>query len=675
MSPDDKLAFDLELLPDFAKEGYEPSRRAAGRLTDDDRRPPRDGRHGGRRRDDRERRGAPRRREGRDEYRQRDDRDRRSRPPRREGETPDSRDGYAPARARARAAPDTRGEPRGPAAEQRPVPVQETAPVEVSFVPQPQFAQNLAKQIQNLGLAFPLFGIAEMFLKEHASYLVHLKGKADVTLWQVRPSGEVFLSEQEAVDFALRNCLDRFYEEVRVPCEAPKGAWQSVVRCRLDGSLVAPVNHHSYHSEVMKLWHEKFGHMELAAFRDTLENVADEELVKAWLEKVSFVVVWRPKSDDGAQRPHQPAPAEADAQAAPAEADPQAVSAETDPQAAPVEADTQAAPTEADPQAASAEADPQAAPAEADTQAAPTEADTQAAPTEADPQAAPAETDAQASPAEADTQAAPAEADPQAAPAEADTQAAPAEADTQAAPAQGAEDPSAAAAACDLRTEADVQRDFRERYKAKIIKAVREARAPGAALRRAGTPLLRSAVAAAWREELKFPLNMANSLREVFRRTSLKMFKSRRNVTFVGVVLPKPLAAGVATPTIAAILRCIEERGPCTRKQLVEGLNGARAAAGAAAEETAATPQKTAAESQAPDGGAEPDATPAGVQPAVAPETFAADLALLIREGYVVELSSRKLVLAKEFVGGRKKRKKTRKKAAEPQKAKPSAEG
>lgn len=273
MSTEDSALFDLTLSPDFAKPDYRhQERKGSGKGSW-----AQEGKASRGARGERTRRtsGGSGRRE---------DWKRRPRPAP-GGSQPSIGTGRAP-----RAEPAPRADTRGS--------VPEMPALDIAFVPQRQVARSLARQIRDLHLAFPLFGLAAMFLRKPESYLIQFRVTNGGSLWQVRESCEVFLTREEAIEYAFHTCRGRFYKQENVSCDPPKGNFSSVVRCRLDGSLVAPVNYHSHHAEVTSLWRTKFASMPLDQFRETLETVADPALIQKWQESASVRVVWRHQPPD-----------------------------------------------------------------------------------------------------------------------------------------------------------------------------------------------------------------------------------------------------------------------------------------------------------------------------------------------------------------------------------------
>ena len=384
----------------------------------------------------------------------------------------------------------------------------------------------MANQIHALALAFPLFDLARMFLRNDASYQAHVIAREGAELWQVETSGELCLTRGEAEHAAFLLVKDDLYESARVPCEPPKGTWASVMRCRLDGTILSPVNHHAYHDEAQALWKSKYANMSFDRFLQNMETVRDEETVKAWLESKSFVTTWRRRA-----------------------------AADTPPR----DGDAGGEETQE---------------------------------TEAAPEGPQQET-------------------------------------------------------LEFSRERDAEDDFKANFVAGRVKKIRKARVSGKTIRGVGNPDLRHFLASAWHEEVRFPINMANRLRGVLQKRSLKIFKTDKNVTFVNVARPAAIDFDLTTPALAAILRFVDEHPGCTRKSLLEGLAAQSPGDQPAEPETAPATEPEAPQTSEPEPVPEPEPAPPA---APDQEALSKSLSLLLRQGYLVEFSNRRLAVGKDVM-------------------------
>jgi hypothetical protein len=184
---------------------------------------------------------------------------------------------------------DRRGERR-----ERPEPPAPLPEIGVTFLPDENGVESLARQIKMTGRAYPLFDIARLILQKPERYTVKLTV-------QKKPDGAVaqplfvcaldetpWLSEDEAVAHVLKNHFATFYQAERTAIEPPKGRYTFVGQCGLSGVILGPPNHHDYQNQLRKLHTERFSRMPFDVFKSRVKIVKDEEVVKKWVEEQSF---------------------------------------------------------------------------------------------------------------------------------------------------------------------------------------------------------------------------------------------------------------------------------------------------------------------------------------------------------------------------------------------------
>ena len=101
----------------------------------------------------------------------------------------------------------------------------------------------------------------------------------DDTLW---------LSEDEAVAYALDKHFQTFYQPERTQTEPPKGTYTFVAQCGMSGAILGPPNYHDYQNQLRKLHAERFARMPFDAFKSRVRIVRDEAVVKKWIEEQSW---------------------------------------------------------------------------------------------------------------------------------------------------------------------------------------------------------------------------------------------------------------------------------------------------------------------------------------------------------------------------------------------------
>ena len=235
----------------------------------------------------------------------RDFSDRGPRPPRRDdrpgGSRPGGprRDDRGPSRPPGAGRSDRRetGPQRGPG-DDRPrhqEPPREPKPlaVTVEFLPEPAVLSGLANHIRNGALAYPLLGLARMFLEKPERHRVKITSTDPAApLWQCGENGPVALDRRAIEENAFRLLREKFYTTETIQRDPPKGNFASVARCRLTGDLLGPTNHHGYQLAMRRLYEDRFSRrMSFPDFQREIENVTDPAVVEKWKEQTSTVTV------------------------------------------------------------------------------------------------------------------------------------------------------------------------------------------------------------------------------------------------------------------------------------------------------------------------------------------------------------------------------------------------
>jgi hypothetical protein len=166
--------------------------------------------------------------------------------------------------------------------------------ITVTFLPDENGVESLARQIKVTGRAYPLFQIAQIVLAKPERYAVLLgvMKNADGTviqpLFACALDDTPWLSEDEAVAHVLKVHFATFYQAERTATEPPKGKYTFVAQCGMSGKILGPPNHHDYQNQLRKLHAERFSRMPFDAFKSRVKIVKDEEVVKKWVEDQSF---------------------------------------------------------------------------------------------------------------------------------------------------------------------------------------------------------------------------------------------------------------------------------------------------------------------------------------------------------------------------------------------------
>jgi hypothetical protein len=203
------------------------------------------------------------------------------RPPRAGGKFGDRKKGFSQR--------DDRGERRERFEPPAPLPE-----ITVTFLPDENGVESLARQVKVTGRAYPLFQIAQIVLAKPERYAVQLgvKKNADGTVKQslfvCALDDTPWLSEDEAIAHVLKIHFATFYQAERTATEPPKGKYTFVAQCGLSGKILGPPNHHDYQNQLRKLHAERFSRMPFDVFKSRVKIVRDEEVVKKWVEEQSF---------------------------------------------------------------------------------------------------------------------------------------------------------------------------------------------------------------------------------------------------------------------------------------------------------------------------------------------------------------------------------------------------
>ena len=188
-----------------------------------------------------------------------------------------------------------RDQGRGPAQSAHATRLHFTPPqFKVEFLPEEGAAASIAKQIRQSSRAYPLFGTARLFLEKPERHFVRVTS-SDPTkpLFQLE-NGPVSFERDLIARNAFRLCRDKFYREEVREVEPPKGNYTSVARCRSNGMLLGPTNHHAYQVAIRKLYEERFSRrMSFGQFqKEELEVVSSEQAVTDWKEQASKQTVF-----------------------------------------------------------------------------------------------------------------------------------------------------------------------------------------------------------------------------------------------------------------------------------------------------------------------------------------------------------------------------------------------
>jgi len=168
-----------------------------------------------------------------------------------------------------------------------------TLPIEVTFHPEEKGFAAMIEAMKQNQRAYTLFDIAKLVLNKPERHMVKFARQpvANGTpepLFLVTPGESVFLRQDEAVRFALRQHAAMILKEKKTPIDPPKGNFTFVNRCGLTGVWLGPPNYHEYQSRLVRHHQSRLRHMHFEEFKSRIQTVKDPEAVKAWVDSMSF---------------------------------------------------------------------------------------------------------------------------------------------------------------------------------------------------------------------------------------------------------------------------------------------------------------------------------------------------------------------------------------------------
>ena len=183
--------------------------------------------------------------------------------------------------------------------------------VELRFMPVEESLDLLAKRVVDSGQTFSVFDLAKVLLQSRDRFRVTFESSGK-KFFRCREDQSIWLTKDEAQRHLWRgDWLKKFYEEVKVKGEAPKGSFSAIARCGISNELLGPPNYHGYQEKLSALHRERFSHMSLDAYRAKVRTEHGEEAVEAWLESMKMVSKWKLASPEEEPKKEEPKAEEA----------------------------------------------------------------------------------------------------------------------------------------------------------------------------------------------------------------------------------------------------------------------------------------------------------------------------------------------------------------------------
>jgi hypothetical protein len=184
--------------------------------------------------------------------------------------------------------------------EQAPRPEVEPAPVQIDFLPEERAFSKIIQQIKQGHVAYPLFGLARMFLERPERHRIRVRSLDNHTMvYQFGDYGPVAMDSSALERNAFSEKKDEFYETQIVEKEPIKGNYTSVARCTLTGKVLGPTNYHAFQPALRALYEQRFSRrMSFDDYRRAIEITNDPQVVEQWKDEARKAVTFRTKDQE-----------------------------------------------------------------------------------------------------------------------------------------------------------------------------------------------------------------------------------------------------------------------------------------------------------------------------------------------------------------------------------------
>lgn len=164
--------------------------------------------------------------------------------------------------------------------------------VDISFYPEDDPFTALVKAIRTSCKTYELFELANLILEKPERFVAvispkNAKENPSLKLFVSPVDGMPFEKEEQAIAYTLKNHVTKFFDIEEIEVEGPKGSFPVINRCGFTGELLGPPNYHRYQDLIKEHYANNLSHIPYEKFLAKIETVKDEELVKAWVEKMT----------------------------------------------------------------------------------------------------------------------------------------------------------------------------------------------------------------------------------------------------------------------------------------------------------------------------------------------------------------------------------------------------
>jgi hypothetical protein len=179
-------------------------------------------------------------------------------------------------------------------------PEAEPAPVQIDFLPEERAFSKIIQQIKLGHIAYPLFGLARMFLERPERHRIRVRSLDNHTMiYQLGDDGPVAMDSAALERNAFNEKREEYYGTEIVEKEPIKGNFSSVARCTLSGKLLGPTNYHAFQPALRTLYDQRFSRrMSFDDYRRAIEISSDPQLVEQWKEEARKSVTFQTKDQE-----------------------------------------------------------------------------------------------------------------------------------------------------------------------------------------------------------------------------------------------------------------------------------------------------------------------------------------------------------------------------------------
>ncbi|MBV8533179.1 MAG: hypothetical protein JO207_05200 [Verrucomicrobia bacterium] len=172
--------------------------------------------------------------------------------------------------------------------------------MQIDFLPEERAFSKIIQQIKQGHVAYPLFGLARMFLERPERHRIRVRSLDNHTMvYQFGDHGPVAMDPAALERSAFNEKKDEFYETQIVEKEPIKGNFTSVARCTLTGKVLGPTNYHAFQPALRALYEQRFSRrMSFDDYRRAIEITNEAQVIEQWKEEARKAITFRTKDQE-----------------------------------------------------------------------------------------------------------------------------------------------------------------------------------------------------------------------------------------------------------------------------------------------------------------------------------------------------------------------------------------